>query len=121
KGSYSSGQCYSTTCEETWYSDCRYFTSDIKKVKCWLDPDCAHLDPKKEDYKGGFIGVGNPCNIANERILEGVEIAMTPRPSNAGSKDPHRFMPPKANTNKKFRPGTNVLIILIGDADDQGT
>ncbi len=95
--------CSNQACDESAQSQCRPFTSDLQQFSRWLTQG-----------QTGWIGAGGPCNVVREEIARGAQLLLSDPPMGTIS-----FMPPQANADAlHLRQDTNLLVILMGDADD---
>ncbi|MFH1807980.1 MAG: adventurous gliding motility lipoprotein CglD [Pseudomonadota bacterium] len=98
--------CTNLSCGNTLEQQCRRFTSSITAFKNWFTQSHA-----------AWIGAGGVCNTPNERILRGAQLMLTPAASNGNLAS---FMPVAASPDAMhLREDTNLVLILLGDADDQ--
>ena len=95
--------CSNQVCTEDSTSQCRPFTSDLQQFSRWLT-----------EGQMGWIGAGGPCNVVREEIARGAQLLLSDPAMGTIS-----FMPPQANADPlHLRENTNLLVILMGDADD---
>ncbi|HEY4223022.1 MAG TPA: hypothetical protein VGO62_16810, partial [Myxococcota bacterium] len=86
-------------------NQCRGFTSDLTEMATWFNQS----DPE-------WFGAGGTCNVATEAIMEGAVQMLTP----GGVAGAATFFPPAAAPNAaQVTLGGNLLVVLLGDADDQ--
>ncbi len=96
--------CSNARCGEAAALQCRPFTTDIARFGRWFTQTST-----------SWIGAGGPCNQANEQIIWSAQLLLTPR-----AMAPASFMPPAAMPDARhLRSDTNLVLILMGDADDQ--
>ncbi|MFO0723850.1 MAG: adventurous gliding motility lipoprotein CglD [Myxococcota bacterium] len=97
--------CTNTVCRDATVSQCRPFTTDLGRFARWFTENDA-----------AWIGAGGPCNQPDERIIYGSQLMLS-NPPQAGLPT---FMPPAAAADDMhLRAGAHLLVILMGDADDQ--
>jgi len=96
--------CSNQVCNNTATSQCRPFTRDLDQFAGWLT-----------DGHATWVGAGGTCNQAREEILHSARLMLSPSMNMQAS-----FMQPQANADAMhLRAGANLVIILLGDADDQ--
>jgi hypothetical protein len=96
--------CTNQSCGETYEEQCRPFTRDLDQFSRWL----TEGDPS-------WIGAGGPCNVPDERIAHGARLILSDPAMGTVT-----LMPPSAVEDPmRLRASTNLLLILMGDADDQ--
>ncbi|MCK6549032.1 hypothetical protein L6R52_24515 [Myxococcota bacterium] len=97
--------CTNATCGDTLREQCRPFTTDLGRFSRWFTNTSTI-----------WIGAGGPCNQPREEIIRGAQLMLTTPPPGATAS----FMPPLAAPDAMhLRDGTNLVLILMGDADDQ--
>ncbi len=98
-------RCTNRRCGETNLEQCRPFTSDLARFARWMTRGEA-----------SWIGAGGACNVARENIVRGAQMLLSDPPiANAIS-----FVPTQtAADDVHLRRDANLLVIFMGDADDQ--
>lgn len=98
-------RCTNVACGETSDHQCRPFTSDVAQFTGWMTQGNAT-----------WIGAGGSCNVAREEITRGAQMILSDPPVGQAI----TFMPPQPSAdNVHLRDGANLLVIMMGDADDQ--
>lgn len=97
--------CTNASCSDATVSQCRTFTSDLNRFARWFTEN----DP-------AWIGAGGPCNQPREEIVRGAQLMLSAPPAPGLPS----FLPPRAVADDlHLRAGAHLLLILMGDADDQ--
>lgn len=103
KGTTDNPPCTNAVCQGTLESQCRAFTRDLNVFSNWL-----------LEGQTPWIGAGGHCNQSREEVIRGAQMML----SNTGGHA--RFMPPQAQAdNMHLREGAHLVLIFMGDADDQ--
>eukprot|EP01088_Endostelium_zonatum_P015301 TRINITY_DN368_c0_g1_i2.p1 TRINITY_DN368_c0_g1~~TRINITY_DN368_c0_g1_i2.p1 ORF type:complete len:857 (-),score=174.43 TRINITY_DN368_c0_g1_i2:15-2585(-) len=106
--SFYNPQCWALgngLCDQTRNTSCRPFVakSRLASLGAWLTANTS-----------SWIGAGNTvCQTGTEKALLSLQEITTPNVGHA------TFMPPSTNNEQKFRRGSNLVFIFVGDADDQ--
>jgi hypothetical protein len=101
--------CTNQACGDNILNQCRSFTTDLDRVTRWFS------DGITEGFGSGN-DLGTSCNQSNEEIVRGAQLILTDPPAGTFS-----FMPQQPNdTADEFhlRANTNLLVAMLGDADD---
>jgi len=96
--------CDNTRCAEAAAAQCRPFTTNIARFGRWFTQTST-----------SWIGAGGPCNQPNEQIAFGAQLLLSPSMMGVASAMPPQAMPDA----RHLRADTNLVLILMGDADDQ--
>ncbi|MEW5854269.1 MAG: hypothetical protein AB2A00_36180 [Myxococcota bacterium] len=104
RGVNDSPPCTNTTCGDTLEHQCRWFTQDVDRFASWFTVG----DP-------AWVGAGGHCNQPREEIIRGAQLMLSPAEGGLAS-----FMPPQPSADEMhLRQNVNLVLILMGDADDQ--
>ncbi|MBI4817391.1 MAG: hypothetical protein HY791_14110 [Deltaproteobacteria bacterium] len=96
--------CTNETCSDTTESQCRVFTSDLPTFAGWFTQGSP-----------SWVGAGGACNVAREEAAHSLQLILTDPAAGHAS-----FMPPSPTPDPaKIRSGSDLLVIFLGDADDQ--
>lgn len=102
-GGQASG-CQNRTCVNDRFSQCRNFSRDIAELR-------GHFTPNGPTW----IGAGGTCNQAREEILASAELMLQ---NSVGGRA--TFFPPTTDERAdRVRSDARLLLIAVGDADDQ--
>ncbi|MBK7556159.1 MAG: hypothetical protein IPI55_16595 [Flavobacteriales bacterium] len=95
--------CPNTACGEGG-QQCRAWTRDLAQFSRWL-----------REGQTGWIGAGGTCNQPREEVIYSAQLLLSPSAGGVAS-----FVPVAAQENpNKLREDVNLVIIFVGDADDQ--
>jgi hypothetical protein len=106
--------CTNASCAEVTGNQCRQWTTDLPTMTNWFtsSPTAAASWLGAGDNSNGFN-----CNQATEGIATGAEEILTV----GGVGGAATFSPASlAPSAQQLRQNTNLLVIFVGDADDQG-
>jgi hypothetical protein len=97
--------CTNRVCSDATVSQCRTFTADTSRFARWFTQG-----------QPAWIGAGGPCNQPREEIIRGAELLLSQTSTVLPS-----FMPPQPAPSDEMhlRSGAHLLLVLMGDADDQ--
>ena len=102
-GGQTSG-CQNRTCENDRFAQCRRFTRDIDELRGHFTPDGPT-----------WIGAGGTCNQQREEIFGSAEAMLQDSVDGRAT-----FFPPSATERgDRLRDDARLLLIALGDADDQ--
>jgi hypothetical protein len=101
--------CTNLVCEARTTSQCRGFTRILPTFQsAFIESDAA------------WVGAGGACNQSRERIVHGAQLMLTPDDPGSTEDDFAHFVPATAIEDPlHLRADADVLVILLGDADDQ--
>ena len=97
--------CTNRTCGQRTTQQCRPFTRDLATFSNWMTRG-----------QSSWIGAGGTCNVVRENIVRGSQMLL----SDPGVGNAVTFMPPSATEDPvRVRQSAALLVIFMGDADDQ--
>jgi hypothetical protein len=96
-------------CGDTTGHQCRLFTADVNVMRGWFSTSSPT-----------WLGAGNSngfsCNVPNEQYMRGAQLILTAQ----APTQRQEFVPSTTTVSVSFaRRGSNLLLIFVGDADDQ--
>lgn len=97
--------CTNTVCNDATLSQCRTFTTDLQRFATWFTQNNA-----------AWLGAGGPCNQPREEIIRGAQLMLSSPPQGGL---PTYLPPVPGGAEMSLRQGAHLLVILMGDADDQ--
>ncbi|MBM4280204.1 MAG: hypothetical protein FJ137_05415 [Deltaproteobacteria bacterium] len=102
--------CTNAVCEARTTSQCRTFTRDLSTLQSAF----GEMGP-------AWVGAGGACNQSREQIVHGAQLMLGfDDPGTREDDGVARFVPASAvDEPGRLRAGADVLVILLGDADDQ--
>ncbi len=105
-------ECVNAGCADDILHQCREFTNDLSRMATWFTVD----DPAW--FGAGSVDGG--CNQATEAIGRGAQMVLTDPSDPAFVADTFTFLPAQATPDSvHLQEGGNLLVIFLGDADDQ--
>ena len=101
--------CDGRTCTNSKTSLCRYFTRDIAVVQSWL----------QQTQPSTWIGAGGTCGRSNERCIYSLQLFLGAAPTAGSTNLAHVWPPTSPEDSTLLRTNVNLVLIVLGDADDQ--
>ncbi|MBI5497610.1 MAG: hypothetical protein HY904_21545 [Deltaproteobacteria bacterium] len=104
RGTADTPACTNQSCGDTTEHQCREWTRDMDRFSAWFTRGQA-----------SWVGAGGHCNQAREEVIRSAQLILSDPAQGTAT-----FMPPVTTENPlRLRQGANLVLIILGDADDQ--